>query len=71
MNFGGVAAVSTLVGHFTLNANGIGFITYDVDAGGGIHYPLPIQFVVVDGGREIRGLPIVPGYDVICTLKEQ
>jgi hypothetical protein len=63
--------VTTVVGHFTLDTNGIGFITYDVSAGGVVLFQLPIQFVVLDGGREIRGLPIVPGYDVICNLKEQ
>jgi hypothetical protein len=65
------AFVTTVLGHFTLDPNGIGFITYDVSAGGHVLYQLPIQFVVLDGGREIRGLPIVPGFDVICNLKEQ
>ena len=65
------AFVTTVVGHFTLDPNGIGFITYDVSAGGTILFQLHIQFVVLDGGREIRGLPIEPGFDVICNLKEQ
>ena len=71
MNVGGVALVSTVVGHFTLDTNGIGFINYDVSMGGTFAYHLPIQFVVIDDGKEIRGLPIVPGYDVLCDLKEQ
>lgn len=70
-NFNGVAGFSTVVGHFTLGTNGIGFINYDVSVGGVVVAQLPIQFVVLDEGREIRGLPLVPGYDVICNLKEQ
>lgn len=70
-NANGVAAVVTLVGHFTLGTNGIGFINYDVSVGGTVVAHLPIQFVVLDEGREIRGLPLVPDYAVICNLKEQ
>lgn len=71
MNLNGFAAVSTVVGKFTLDPNGIGFITYDVSVGGTVVGQLPIQFVVIDDGRELRGVPIVPGYAVLCNLKEQ
>jgi hypothetical protein len=30
--------------------------------------PLPIHFVVLDGGNEIAGLPTTPGYVVTCHL---
>ena len=71
VNAGGVAGVSTVVGHFTLDPNGIGFINYDVSVGGVVVGHLPIQFVVIDDGKEIRGLPLVPDYNVLCVLKEQ
>ena len=59
----------TASGTFTLDHDtGVGFITYDV--GPGLFF-LPIRFVVMENGKEIRGMPIVPGYNVICTLKAQ
>jgi len=71
MNANGVAVESKLVGKYTLDSNGLGFVTYDVSVGGMSAGVLPIQFVVMRGGREIRGLPIVPGYSVLCDLREQ
>src|SRR5262249_15216425 len=71
MNLNGVAGESKLVGKYTLDSNGLGFVTYDVSVGGTVVGELPIKFVVMRGGREIRGLPIVPGYSVLCELKEQ
>jgi hypothetical protein len=66
----GIALTANILGHFTLGSNGVGFILYQV-SGLGPTFPLPIQFVVQDGGREIRGMPLVAGYNVICELKEQ
>ena len=69
INQGGVEVMLTASGPFTLDhATGVGFITYDV--GPGLFF-LPIRFVVMENGKEIRGMPIVPGYNVICTLKAQ
>ena len=70
-NQDGVKAISTLVGKYTVDGNGLGFITYDVSVGGVVVGQLPIEFVLINGGREIRGLPIVPGFSVVCELKEQ
>jgi hypothetical protein len=67
-NNGGVELTLTAAGSFTLNKNGLGFITYDVGPG---LFSLPIRFVVVENGREIHGMPIVPGYNVLCELKAQ
>ena len=58
----------TASGPFTLDKNGVGFVTYDVGPG---FFTLPIRFVVVDNGREIMGMPILPGYNVLCDLKAQ
>jgi hypothetical protein len=71
VNLDGVAGVSTLVGKYTVDNNGLGFITYDVSVGGAVVGQLPIEFVLIRGGKEIRGLPLLPGYSVLCELKEQ
>ena len=67
----GVKGISTLVGKYTVDSDGIGFVTYDVSVGGMVVGQLPIQFVVINGGRDIRGLPLVPGFSVLCDLKVQ
>jgi hypothetical protein len=67
-NIGGVEITLKAAGPFTLDKNGVGFIIYDVGPG---RFSLPIRFVVVDNGREVHGMPIVPGYDVLCELKAQ
>jgi len=68
LNNGGVEVALKAPGSFTLDKNGLGFITYDVGPG---LFSLPIRFVVVNNGREIHGMPIVPGYNVLCELKAQ
>jgi hypothetical protein len=70
-NQDGVESVSTLVGKYTLDRDGLGFVTYDVSVGGVVVGQLPIQFVAINGGREIRGLAMVAGFSVLCELKEQ
>jgi hypothetical protein len=67
-NNGGVEVTLKATGSFTLDKNGLGFITYDVGPG---LFSLPIRFVVMENGREIRGMPIVPDYNVLCELKVQ
>ena len=59
-----------LTGKYSIAPNGIGSVTYDV-TGGTEPVQLPIQFVLINGGREIRGFPMLPGFAVICELKEQ
>jgi hypothetical protein len=63
--------ITTLVGKYTIDSDGLGFINYDVSVGGVVVGQLPIEFVLIDGGREVRGLPLVPGFSVLCELKEQ
>jgi hypothetical protein len=63
-----------VTGKYTVEPNGIGLVTYFISltpGGPAFPDPLPIRFVAIDGGREIRGFPLVPGYAVICDLKEQ
>ena len=67
-NIGGVEVTLKASGPFTLDKNGIGFITYDVGPG---LFSLPIRFVVVGDGKEVHGMPIVPDYNVLCELKAQ
>ena len=67
-NIGGVEVTLTASGPYTLDKNGLGFITYDVGPG---RFSLPIRFVVVGDGKEIHGMPIVPDYNVLCELKAQ
>jgi hypothetical protein len=71
LNVGGTPFVTTVAGHYTLDPKGVGFITYDVSAGGVVLFQLPIQFVVMDNGREVRGMPVLPDYNVLCELKAQ
>jgi hypothetical protein len=68
-NVGGTEVTFPASGAFTLDKNtGLGFITYDV--GPGLFF-LPVRFVVLENGKEIRGMPIVPDYNVLCELKAQ
>ncbi len=52
----------------TVNPDSTGSVTYEVTVGG---YPIPdahFEFVIVNGGREIKGFPIDQGYAVTCQL---
>lgn len=64
-----------VTGLYTVEPNGIGRVDYCISlAPGGpptCPDPFPIRFVLIDGGRELRGFPLLPGYAVICDLKEQ
>ncbi len=45
-----------------------GSVTYEVTVGGN---PVPdahFEFVIVDGGREVKGFPVDTGYAVSCQL---
>jgi hypothetical protein len=60
-----------LTGIYTVNPNGTGFITYDLTIGGEPAGQLPIQFVITEGGRGIKGLPVNDGFVFTCDLKTQ
>jgi len=60
-----------LTGSYTVNSNGTGFITYDLTIGGQPAGELPIHFVIIDGGRGIKGLPTTSGFAITCDLKAQ
>ncbi|HEY6052001.1 MAG TPA: hypothetical protein VIZ58_12175, partial [Thermoanaerobaculia bacterium] len=50
-----------VTGKYTVEPNGIGLVTYYISlTPGGATFPdpLPIRFVLIDGGREIRGFPL-------------
>ncbi|MEO8191794.1 MAG: hypothetical protein ABI682_15780 [Acidobacteriota bacterium] len=71
---GGPPLLTYVTGKYTVDPNGVGLVTYNISlTPGGPPFPdpLPIRFVLIDGGRELRGFPLVPGYAVICDLKEQ
>lgn len=70
-SFNGTILSAELTGIFTVNSNGIGHITYDLTIGGAPAGQLPIDFVITDNGRGIKGLPTLAGYAVTCDLKEQ
>lgn len=69
----GEPLLTYVTGKYTVDPDGIGLVTYDVmpTPTGPVLFQLPIRFVLIDGGREIRGFPLVAGYAVICDLKEQ
>ena len=60
-----------LTGTYTVNQDGTGFITYDLTIGGQPAGQLPIHFVITDGGRGIKGLPVTSGFAITCDLKAQ
>ncbi len=68
-DFGGIPA--------DVNRDCSGTITYEIlsaepgDPNAEKIAPLPINFVIMDNGNEIRGLPTSPGYTVICQLIRQ
>lgn len=72
-NGAGAPLLTYVTGKYTVERNGIGLVTYDVmpTPTGPVLFQLPIRFVLMDGGREVRGFPLLPGYAVICELKEQ
>ena len=62
-----------VTGKYSVESNGIGLVTYDVmpTPTGPVIFKLPIRFVLINNGRELRGFPLPAGYAVICDLKEQ
>ena len=57
-----------------VNSDCTGTITYEMYTANPISQdsvdlgPLPIDFVVMDDGNQIRGMPTAPGYIVTCQL---
>lgn len=60
-------------GNYSVESNGIGLVTYKVSEtqNGKMLFTLPIRFVLINDGRELRGFPLPAGFAVICDLKEQ
>ena len=69
----GEPVLTFVTGKYTVAPNGLGQVLYHVSFAPGAPpvFDLPIRFVVMDDGREVRGLPTLPGFAVICELKEQ
>jgi hypothetical protein len=70
-SFNGIILSAELTGTFTVNSNGTGHITYDLTIVGDPAGQLPIDFVLTDNGRGIKGLPTSSGYAVTCDLTGQ
>ena len=68
---GNIFAALALSGTYTVNPNGTGFVLYDLTIGGFPAGQLPIDFVITDGGRGIKGLPTTSGFAITCDLKAQ
>ena len=70
-SFNGLILPVELTGTYTVESNGTGFVMYDLTIGGAPAGQLPINFVVTDKGRGIKGLPITLGFAITCDLKSQ
>ena len=70
-SFNGLILSVGLTGTYTVNSNGTGFVLYDLTIGGAPAGQLPIDFVITDRGRGIKGLPTTPGFAITCDLKSQ
>ena len=71
VSFNGNIFAGTSKGPYTLNSNGEGDVTYTVSIPGLPDSLLPIHFVIYDGGRGIKGMPVGEGNIVTCDLREQ
>ena len=71
INPNGTSLPWTFTGSYTLGADGRGQVTYDQTVGGAPASQLHIDFVVMDGGREVRGMPTESSYIVTCELVRQ
>jgi hypothetical protein len=71
LNPNGISLPWTFIGSYTLGADGRGQVTYDQTGAGSAAGQLHIDFVVMDGGRELRGMPTESGYIVTCELARQ
>jgi hypothetical protein len=70
-SFAGLVLPADLIGTYTVNANGTGFVLYDLTVGGQPAGQLPIHFVITDEGRGIKGLPVTSGFAITCDLQAQ
>ena len=68
LNPNGVSLPWTFTGYYTLGADGRGQVTYDQTVAGGPAPQLHIDFVVMNNGNELRGMPTDSGYIVTCEL---
>ncbi len=70
-SFNGLILSLELTGTYTVNPNGTGFVLYDLTIGGQPAGQLPIDFVITEKGRGIKGLPTTSGFAITCDLKAQ
>jgi hypothetical protein len=70
-SFAGLVLPAGSTGIYTVNANGTGFVTYDLTVGGQPAGQLPISFVITGDGLGIKGLPTTSGFAITCDLQAQ
>jgi hypothetical protein len=70
-SFNGLILSLELTGTYTVNPNGTGSVLYDLTIGGQPAGQLPIDFVITEKGRGIKGLPTTPGFAITCDLQSQ
>ena len=51
-----------------VNSDCTGSVTYEVTVGGNSVPDAHFEFVIVNGGQEIKGIPVDAGYAVVCQL---
>lgn len=71
LNPNGVSLPWTFTGYYALGADGRGQVTYDQTVAGGPAPQLHIDFVVMNNGNELRGMPTDSEYIVTCELARQ
>ncbi|MBZ5552517.1 MAG: hypothetical protein LAO21_07335 [Acidobacteriia bacterium] len=69
LSLGGMIIEQSIVGTALVNHDGTGSITYDVSIGGVHAFYWDINFLILDGGDEIWGMPYDTGSALLCTLK--
>ena len=70
-SFAGLILPVALTGTYTVNPNGTGSALYDLTVAGQPAGQLPIDFVITEKGRGIKGLPTTSGFAITCDLKTQ
>jgi hypothetical protein len=68
-SIGGTMVNWSVVGTQNLNSNCTGTITYDQKFDGKPAPPININYHVLDSGKEIRGMPVDQGTNIICNLR--
>ena len=68
-SIGGTILNWSVTGTQNLNSDCTGTITYDQKFNGQPAGQINISYHVLDNGNEIRGMPIDPGTNIICSLR--